>query len=294
MTNTVGIFELSRSDRSESRLPSMERIREQVQRVVESRTFQRATRLKSLLEYVVKGALNGDSAGQLRTARELFGKSDDFDPSIDPVVRVQFGRLRRTLRNYYATEGMNDSVIIEVPSRQYTPVFQDAKRSPKQAGAASDAPSLGGPTVISADRPLIAVMPFANLTNDASHDPFCYGLTEEIANGLASVSSVDVVASSSTFQFKDEHVDVREAGRELGVAYIIEGSVRIEDGNTRVIAQLARSLDGVALWSESFDGKMNGILDTQKSIAQKVMENLPLGAIDAAPPSDSSFGSQNA
>ena len=137
-------------------------------------------------------------------------------------------------------------------------------------------------------------MPFANLTSDSSHDPFCYGLTEEIANGLASVASVDVVASSSTFQFKDQHVDVREAGRELGAAFIIEGSVRMEDGNTRVIAQLARSVDGVALWSESFDCVINGILDTQKAIAQKVIENLPLTAMDAGLPPDSSFGHRNA
>jgi TolB-like protein len=125
-------------------------------------------------------------------------------------------------------------------------------------------------------RPVIAVLPFTNLTNDPAQDSFCYGLTEEITNGLAGMSSIDVVASSSTFQFKDEPFDVREVGRELGVPFILEGSVRMEEGHTRVIAQLARSNDGVAVWSDSFDDQMNGSLNTQKSIARKVMDTLPL------------------
>ena len=127
---------------------------------------------------------------------------------------------------------------------------------------------------------MIAVLPFANLTNDPTQDAFCYGLTEEIANRLAAVSSIDVLANSSSFQFKDEHFDVREVGKELGVPLILEGSVRMEDGNTRVIAQLARSKDGVAIWSDSFDYTMNGSLNTQKNIAQMVMANLPLSGYE--------------
>jgi len=271
-----------------SNTPAPERIQEQLQRIVRSKTFQRAKRLKSLLEYVVSRALQGEKSGQSRTARDLFGKSEDFDPSIDPVIRVQFGRLRRALTNYYAAEGHHDPVVIQIPNRRYTPAFQDsiqgADDSPATANG-SAAPfavhanqDSGG--VRHSDRPLIAVLPFANLTSDPSQDAFCYGLTEEIAHGLASVTSVDVVASSSAFQFRDEPVDVREAGRQLGVPLILEGSVRMEEGHTRVIAQLARSQDGVAVWSDSFDDDMNGSLNTQRNIAQKVMENLQLAGYD--------------
>jgi adenylate cyclase len=93
---------------------------------------------------------------------------------------------------------------------------------------------------------------------------------------LAAVKSVDVVASSSSFQFKDEHVDVRTAGQALGVSFILEGSARIEDGKARVIAQLARSMDGVAVWSDSFDSELSSSLEAQKKIAQQVLANLPL------------------
>jgi TolB-like protein len=269
--------------------PSSDSIREQLQRILVSKTFQRAKRLRSLLDYVVCGAIHGQVGGQSKTARELFGKSDDFDPSLDPVIRVQFGRLRRALTAYYAAEGHSDPVIIDIPNRRYTPVFRNSLAavnghtprtdSDSDSLVANEGRDCG--TLNSTGRQLIAVLPFANLTSDPTNDMFCYGLTEEIAHGLASVPSVDVVATSSSFQFRDEHVDVREAGKELGVPLILEGSVRMEEGHTRVIAQLARSTDGVAVWSDSFDDEMNGSLNTQKNIAQKVMENLPLGSYEA-------------
>ena len=258
-------------------VPTSEQIMEEVRLVVQSKTFRRATRLKGLLEYLVRRALNGDECGQARMARDLFGRDLDFDPSLDPVIRVQLGRLRRMLSNYYSTEGKGDSVVIKLPARKYTPTFEEgaspgALERPETAGFKEE-------NTLRAEvnsRPSIAVIPFSNLTGDPSHNSFCYGLTEEITNGLAAATSVDVVASSSSFQFKDEPVDVREVGKDLGVLLVLEGSVRVEEGHTRVIAQLARSIDGVAFWSDSFEGEMNGSINSQKSIAQKVMDGLPL------------------
>ena len=199
---------------------------------------------------------------------------------LDPVIRVQFGRLRRALAHYYENEGQSDPLVIEIPSRKYTPVFHAVQHNggPETAnGATIDSLPFErtGPQTIpetarndggrqESSRPLLVVLPFANLTNDPGQDSFCYGLTEEIANGLASMAVIDVIASRSAFQFKDEHCDVREVGRELGVPLVLEGSVRMEEGHTRVIAQLARSNDGVAVWSDSFDDQMNGSLNTQK------------------------------
>ena len=110
------------------------------------------------------------------------------------------------------------------------------------------------------------------------------GMAEEIVNLLVKIPKLKVIGRTSSFQFKGKPDDLRTIGMTLGAAYIVEGSVRMEEGSIRVIAQLARSLDGVALWSGSFDGEMKGSLNTQKSIAQKVMEDLPLAAMDAGPP----------
>ena len=250
------------------RTPSVTANREQMDRILSSKTFQRAKRLRSLLEFVVMAAINGNTCGQRMTARELFGKGEDFDASLDPVIRVQFGRLRRALTSYYSSEGRKDPILIMIPMRKYAPVFQESASTsgPVDDGAAND----------DCTRVVIAVLPFTNLTNDRLHDSFCHGLAEEIANGLAAVPSVEVVVNSSTFQYKDDAVDVREVGRDLGVPLVLKGSVRMEDGQIRVITQLARCSDGVAVWSGSFDDNFNGSLDTQKIIAQKVMETMPL------------------
>ena len=77
-------------------------------------------------------AINGNTCGQRMTARELFGKGEDFDASLDPVIRVQFGRLRRALTSYYSSEGRQDPILITIPMRKYAPEFQESGSSSGQ------------------------------------------------------------------------------------------------------------------------------------------------------------------
>jgi TolB-like protein len=243
-------------------------IQDELARVLSSQTFRRAGRMRELLDYVVKGTLEGVALTEAKAAQDVFHKDANFDARIDPEVRIQYGRLRRKLAEYYATEGKESPLMIDLPARQYGPVF---------VTKSEERPTTGEP---SADQPepelqSIAVLPFANLTNDPLHDIFCYGLTEEIISSLAAKPAVSVVASSSVFQFKDKPVDVREAGEELGVQMILEGSVRMEDDQTRVMVRLARVSDGIAVWSDSFDTKLDGSLNTQQDVARKIIESLP-------------------
>jgi TolB-like protein len=248
-------------------------VQNELNRVLSSQTFRRANRMRELLGYVVKETLDGAALTEAKAAHEVFGKDENFDASIDPEVRIQYGRLRRKLAEYYATEGKQAALMIDLPPRKYGPVFLPHKG---EETAVPLSPS-SGPSAAQAEPELgsIAVLPFANLTNDAANDVFCYGLTEEIISRLASESSVDVVASSSAFLFKDKSVDVREVGAELGVQMILEGSVRMEDTHTRVMVRLARVNDGIAVWSDSFDAEVEGALNTQQSVADKVMASLP-------------------
>lgn len=244
-------------------------IEQELARVLSSQTFRRASRMRELLDYLVKATLDGVTLTEARTAREVFGKDETFDPSIDPEVRIHSSRLRRKLAEYYASEGKEATIMIDLPPRKYGPVF--VAKHPGN-GATKGDPSSGRPE----PEQSIAVLPFANLTNDPAHDVFCYGLTEEIISGMASEPAVNVVASNSAFQFKNKPVDVREAGEELGVQMILEGSVRIEDNQTRVLVRLARANDGIAIWSDSFDAQVDGALNTQQNVARKVMESLPV------------------
>ena len=249
--------------------PDVAAVQNELARVLSSQTFRRAGRMRGLLDYVVKETLDGIAITEAKAAFAVFGKNGDFDARIDPEVRIQYGRLRRKLAEYYASEGKDDAVMIDLPARQYGPVFLNNK---SESDASSDEP-----VASQADHNLqsIAVLPFANLTNDPSQDVFCYGLTEEIISSLAAAPTVNVVASNSAFQFKDKPVDIREAGEELGVQMILEGSVRMENEKTRIMARLARVEDGIAIWSDSFDAKVDGALSTQQGVARKIVASMP-------------------
>ena len=116
----------------------------------------------------------------------------------------------------------------------------------------------------------IAVLPFENLSSDKDNEFFSDGLSEEILNSLSRIDGMQVVARTSSFQFKGKDVDVRTVGARLGVANILEGSVRREDDRARVTAQLIRAADGIQLWSQSYDRTVKDSLAVQLDIAEQV------------------------
>jgi TolB-like protein len=108
-------------------------------------------------------------------------------------------------------------------------------------------------------------------------DVYCAGVTDEVINALVSVPHLDVVARTSTFQFRDERVDVRLVGAELGADLILEGSIKLEGEHTRITSQLADAKDGFALWSGCYSGAGlagEGEL-SQASIAEQIVGSLP-------------------
>ena len=122
----------------------------------------------------------------------------------------------------------------------------------------------------------IAVLPFANLSTGKDQEYFSDGLSEQLINDLAKVSGLKVVARSSAFQFKGKNEDVREVGRKLGVANVLEGSVRREGNHIRITAELTKANDGFQLWSQTYDRQINDILAVQDEIARATTEALQL------------------
>ena len=123
----------------------------------------------------------------------------------------------------------------------------------------------------------IAVLPFVNMSNDIDNDYFCDGITEEIINALTTVNGLKVIARTSSFAFKNKSVDVRHIGNQLGVASILEGSIRIFGKRIRITAQLIDTNDGGHFWSHNFDRELSDIFDLQDEIslliADKIREN---------------------
>jgi len=122
----------------------------------------------------------------------------------------------------------------------------------------------------------IAVLPFVNMSSDAENEYFSDGLSEELLNALAKVEDMQVAGRTSSFKFKGQNENLTQIGAELGVANILEGSVRKSGDRLRITAQLIRVSDGFHMWSETYDRELtaNNIFDIQEEISRHVMEEL--------------------
>ena len=123
----------------------------------------------------------------------------------------------------------------------------------------------------------IAILPFVNLSNDPEQEYFGDGLAEEIINALTRIKGLQVTARTSSFAFKNKAIDIRQIGRELGVANVLEGSIRMAGGRVRITAQLVEVENGYHLWSENYDRLLDDIFVVQDEIslliADRIREN---------------------
>jgi TolB-like protein len=136
------------------------------------------------------------------------------------------------------------------------------------------------------DRPSIAVLPFENMSADPDQEYFVDGMVEEIITALSRFPRLVVIARNSTFRYKGRAVDVRQVGRELGVRYVLEGSVRKAANRVRIAGQLINSATGAHIWADRFDGTLDDIFDLQDRVASSVVgaiePRLRLAEIDRA------------
>ena len=124
------------------------------------------------------------------------------------------------------------------------------------------------------DKPSIAVLPFDNLSGDPKQEYFSDGITEQIITGLSKISSLFVIARNSTFTYKGKPVKIQRISEELGVRYVLEGSVQTSGDRVRITAQLIDAIKGNHLWSETYDRNLKDIFAVQDDITQKILTAL--------------------
>jgi len=124
------------------------------------------------------------------------------------------------------------------------------------------------------DKPSIAVLPFVNMSDDKSQEYFSDGMTEDLITDLSKISGLFVIARNSTFVYKGKPVNVQQVSRELGVKYVLEGSVRRAGDQVRINAQLIDSTTGQHLWAERYDGSMQDVFSLQDRINKKIVAAL--------------------
>jgi adenylate cyclase len=140
----------------------------------------------------------------------------------------------------------------------------------RDIGAANTPLAPTPPVLPLPDKPSIAVLPFQNMSADPEQDYFAEGMVEEIITALSRIRWLFVIARNSSFTYKGQGVDVKRIGRELGVRYVLEGSVRKGGGRVRITAQLIDATNGAHLWAERFDGSLEDVFELQDKVASSV------------------------
>jgi TolB-like protein len=150
------------------------------------------------------------------------------------------------------------------PVRVYRVRLATTENTPKVT------PPESGPPLVLPHKPSIAVLPFQNMSGDPEQEYFADGMVEEIITALSRIRWLFVIARNSSFTYKGRAVDVKQVGRELGVRYVLEGSVRKAVNRVRITGQLIDAVTGTHLWADRFEGSLEDIFDLQDSVASSV------------------------
>ncbi|MBR0834969.1 winged helix-turn-helix domain-containing protein [Bradyrhizobium manausense] len=177
---------------------------------------------------------------------------------------VQIAALRRV----FGEEHGGERWIETMPKYGYR--FIGPVRSDNQASIAAAAPTATEVLPLPV-QPAVAVLPFQNMSDDPSQEYFADGVVEEIITTLSRFRSLFVIARNSSFTYKGRAVDIKQIGRELGVSFVLEGSVRRSADRVRITAQLIDASTGAHLWADRFDGALADIFDLQDQIARQVV-----------------------
>lgn len=268
-------------------------------RVLQSREFQRATRNRNFLRYVVDETLAGraDRIKAYSVAVSALGRGEGFDAQTDPIVRIEAGKLRRRIERYYLTDGIEDPVRIEMPKGGYVPVFRRRPEAGPPAGmpvlsswlrSMAPATALAAVAALTtaftlslassflpvphAGAPRLAVIPFVAVGGDGRPEDalLAEGLDDEVKRILTHYDGVAVAS-------------VRGSGRPSDPNLVLSGSVRAVGGMVRVTAQLADPRTSLLLWSRTHDraaGK-DGVFDVQVALAAEIASRLasPYGVL---------------
>jgi adenylate cyclase len=204
---------------------------------------------------VRNGDLLGDGVNVAARLQEL------AHPGCICVSEAAYHSVRKLLPFAFTDLGPHKVKNLEEPVRAYA--LKTSSLTPPLSDYAKPLPL--------PDKPSIAVLPFTNLSGDPQQEYFADGLVEDIITGLSRVKSFFVIARNSSFTYKGRAVDVRQVSRELGVQYVLEGSIRKAGTRVRIVGQLIDAITGRHVWADRFDGDMNDIFELQDRITESVV-----------------------
>ena len=239
-------------------------IREQLDRILRNGIFAESPRMARFLHFAVEESLSGHSS-QLKEnviGTQVFDRHTDYDPRLDPIVRVEARRLRTKLQTYYEGHGRHDNVVVEFPKGRYAPAFRMRSGTVEEKGDVQ-------PNTI-------AILPFINLNAEDALEFLSDGLSEELINALTRIPELRVVAWNAAVQLTGRQAEIESVRERLDVEYVLRGSVRQTTDRLRVSAHLIETRQNQYVWSEIYDRKLRDIFDIQEDIAHSIVEALQL------------------
>ena len=257
--------------------PTEEAIRQQLAKILISPQFFNAPNLQNFLRFLVDKTLAGES-GDIKgytVATQVLGRKADFDPNLDPIVRIMAGRLRRALEQYYRGQGKSDGVVvIKVPKGSYVPVFRWVSRQ-KSAGVVIPK-ALKDPILMLPTGPSVAVMPLLNLTGDRKQEYFTEGLAEELTSELTRYQELRIIAYQSTRRWTGKTIDPRAAGQDLGVRFLVEGSIRKDAKTVKIDLHVVDTQNGQRVWGQQYcrELRAKNLIALQEEIARQVVAQI--------------------
>ena len=207
-------------------------------------------------------------------AGDLFGDGVDIaarlqtlaNPGAVCISGATYDQVRKVLPMSFVDLGVQQVKNIQEPIRAYQ---VDAQSEPREAAQARVVEAEGPPPL--PDKPSIAVLPSQNMSGDPEQEYFADGMVEEIIAALSRFKYLFVIARNSSFTYKGKAVDIKQVGRELGVRYVLEGSVRKAGSRVRITGQLIDATTGAHLWADKFEGALQDVLDLQDNVAMSVV-----------------------
>ena len=257
---------------------SAEFVRKQLSRILSSHEFKNSQVVSRFLEFVVEEVLAGraNEIKEYTVGVKALGRSPDFNPQFDALVRIHAGRLRRMLREYYNGNTSSEPLQIDIPKGSYVPVFKLLDTTNIAQASVKSTNGIGGEYQNGLYRKAtVAVFPFHNLSADDSKNYFAEGIGEQLCVELARFEHLSVISYYSTYKLAAE-TDGREMHKLFDIDYAITGSTHFFDGLVQINVQLMLAESNAVLWSQSFTRQFNpdAVLGLQQDIFEQVLSKV--------------------
>lgn len=252
--------------------PSPSSIRDQMERLRKSASFNGSDRLLVLLNYVVEATLDGRGKGlkEATIGNEVYRRDPPYDPRIDSTVRVEARRLRRKLEEHFSGDGLHDPVVISIPSGSYTPFFElNTQDRVSQAGSPLPAKDIFRP----GPGTRLAVLPIKVISGGSAIQELADSLTDELVFAFGSEPGLRVPSRATTFTYRDKEPAIPAMSAELNLDAIVQGTVRQVNGQIKVTVEISDPR-GFVVTSDRFESSSPNLGELTERIATTFVSRL--------------------